>query len=150
MDSLASILGRHRWVGIDTAVFIYHLEAQTRYATVAAVALSALASGGYAGVTSVVTLMELAVKPLRLGRPEVADEYELLLAQFPNLLVADIDRPASRRAAELRAAYRLRPADAIQVATSLRHGATAFLTNDRDLRRINDLRVILLEDYVAV
>jgi hypothetical protein len=28
------------------------------------------------------------------------------------------------------------------------YGATAFLTNDRDLRRIGDLQVLLLEDFV--
>lgn len=136
-------------MGIDTSIFIYHLEASLRYAVVAGVALSTLADGAYTGITSALTLMELLVKPLQLGRPEVADEYELLLAGFPNLTIADIDRPSARRASELRATYRLRPADAIQVGTSLRHGARAFLTNDHDLRRINELDVILLEDFVS-
>jgi predicted nucleic acid-binding protein len=54
----------------------------------------------------------------------------------------------TRCAAELRASYRLRPADALQVAACLVYGATAFLTNDRDLRRIGDLQVLLLEDFV--
>jgi predicted nucleic acid-binding protein len=148
MDDLAAMLGRHGRMGIDTSIFIYHLEASPRYAGVAGRALSALADGTYTGITSPLTLMELMVKPLQLGRPEVADEYELLLAGFPNLMITDIDRPAARRASELRATYRLRPADAIQVGTSLRHGATAFLTNDRDLRRIKELQVIVLEDFV--
>lgn len=149
MDALATMLGRHARVGIDTSIFIYHLEASPRYAVVAGGALSALADGTYTGITSTLTLMELFVKPLQVGRPEVADEYALLLAGFPNLNIADIDRTAARLAGEVRAAYRLRPADAIQVGTSLRHGATAFLTNDRGLRSIKELDVIVLEDFVS-
>ncbi|MGI8913372.1 MAG: type II toxin-antitoxin system VapC family toxin [Chloroflexota bacterium] len=149
MDDLATTFERHVRVGIDTSIFIYHIEAFPRYAVVAGAALTALADGRYAGITSVLTLMELAVKPLQLGRPEVADEYELLLGGFPNLSIANVDRLTSRRASELRAAYRLRPADAVQVGTSLRHGATAFLTNDRDLRRVKELQVIVLDDYVS-
>lgn len=60
--------------------------------------------------------MELAVRPLQLGRPDVADEYEVLVANFPHLTITDIERPTVRRAAELRARHGLRPADALQVA----------------------------------
>jgi predicted nucleic acid-binding protein len=92
--------------------------------------------------------MEIAVKPLQMGRPDVAEEYEVLLANYPNLVIAAIDRPTVRRAAQLRAEYRLRPADALQVAACLEQGATAFLSNDRELRRIADLQVWMLADFV--
>jgi predicted nucleic acid-binding protein len=99
-------------------------------------------------VTSVLTLMEIAVTPLQLGRPDVAEEYEILLANYPNLVIAALDRPTVRRAAELRAEYRLRAADALQIAACLEQGATAFLSNDRELRRIADLQVWMLADFV--
>jgi predicted nucleic acid-binding protein len=55
----------------------------------------------------------------------------------------------ARRAAQLRARYRLRPADALQVATALVHGATAFVTNDRSLTRLRPaLDVVLLDEFV--
>lgn len=149
MADLAATLRRHERVGLDTPVFIYHIEGTARFAEPAGVALDELASGTFAGVTSTLTLMEIAVKPLQVGRPDVAEEYEVLLANFPNLTIATIDRPIARRAAELRARHRLRPADALQVAACLARGATAFLTNDRDLRRITELQVVILEDFVA-
>ena len=107
-----------------------------------------LARGSFTGVTSVLTLMEIAVKPLHHGRPDVAEEYEVLLANYPNLVIAAIDRPPARRAAELRSQYRLLPADALQVAACLEQGATALLSNDRELRRITDLQVWMLADFV--
>jgi len=146
---LAVALRRHERVGFDTPVFIYHIEGTTRVAEPAWVAMDELAGGAFAGVTSVLTLMEIAVKPLQVGRPDVAEEYEVLLANYPNLTVAAIDRRIARRAAELRAPHRLRPADALQVAACLEQGATAFLTNDRELRRITELQVLILEDFVA-
>ncbi|MBI2848711.1 MAG: type II toxin-antitoxin system VapC family toxin [Chloroflexi bacterium] len=148
MAGIASFLREHQRIGLDTSVFIYHLEGASRYAPCAGVVFDELARGGFKGVSSVLTLMELVVKPLQLGRPDVADEYEVLVANYPHLVIAEINRPTVRRAAGLRARHGLRPADALQVAACLEHGATAFLTNDRDLRRITETQVVLLEDFV--
>lgn len=68
--------------------------------------------------------MELTVRPWQVGQPEVASRYEATLACFPNLTLVDVTRPVARQAAQLRAAYRLRPAGAIQAATALVHQAS--------------------------
>jgi predicted nucleic acid-binding protein len=94
--------------------------------------------------------MELTVHPWRMGRAAVAREYETLLVHFPNLTLADVTRDAARRAAQLRARYNVRPADALQVATALVHKATAFVTNDQRLARLSpELDVIALDDFVV-
>jgi predicted nucleic acid-binding protein len=93
--------------------------------------------------------MELTVGPLARDRPDVADEYEVFFAGYPNLTVLAFNRRTARRAAELRAAHRLLPADAIQVATAIEWGAGAFLTNDRRFRRATAIDVLLLEDFVG-
>ena len=139
---------QHERIGVDTPIFISHIEGTTHLAGLAGVAMDELARGAFTDVTSVLTLMEIDVKPLQMRRPDIAEEYEVLLANYPNLVIAALDRPAARRAAELRAEYRLRPADALQVAACLEQGATAFLSTDRDLRRITDLQVWMLEDFV--
>lgn len=149
MGRLTDALSAHARVGFDTSIFIYQVEDSPRYAALAEEALDALSRGVFAGVTSILTLMEVAVRPLQLGRTDAADEYEMLLGSFPNLLVVDLDRSSARRAAELRATYRLRPADALQVASCLEHGATALLTNDKGLRRVQELEVVILDDFVA-
>lgn len=92
--------------------------------------------------------MELLVKPLQLGEGGIADEYETLVANFPNLVIVDLDRTTMRRAAGLRARYRLRAIDALQIASCQQHGATAFLTNDLVLRRVTEIDVLLLGDFL--
>lgn len=149
MDGIATILRRHECVGLDTSPFIYHIEGASRYATTMGIVFDELVRGTFAGVTSVLTLMELTVKPLQLGFTDVADEYEMVLSTYPNLTIAGFDRATARRAAELRATYRLRPADALQVAACLQSGATAFLTNDKGLRRVTEeIHVMVLDDFV--
>jgi predicted nucleic acid-binding protein len=123
---LSAALRRHERIGLDTPIFIYHLEGTTHLAGLAGVAWDELAGGGFSGMTSVLTLMEIAVKPLQLRRPDIAEEYEVLLANYSNLVIAALDRPTARREAELRAGYRLRPADALQVAACLEREPPRF------------------------
>ncbi len=99
MAELAAILHRHQRIGIDTAVFIYHLEGALRYADVASEVLRELMQGSFAGITSVITVMELTVKPLQLGRQDIADEYDVLLSHLPHLTIVELDVQVARRAA---------------------------------------------------
>jgi predicted nucleic acid-binding protein len=148
MDRLSERLADHAVIGLDTNVFIYHLEAHPRYQLLTQELLAGIQAGRQTAVTSTITVMELTVRPWQLDRPAVAREYEVLLVHFPHLTLADVTRDVARRAAQLRARYHLRPADALQVATALVHGATAFVTNDRRLRQLAPiLDITILDDF---
>ena len=149
MERFSGRIAAHAIVGLDTSVFIYHLEAHPRYQLLTREVLHRVQSGRQRGVTSTVTLMELTVRPWQVGHPAVAREYEALLIHFPNLAVADVTRDVARRAAQLRARFRTRPADALLVATALVHSATVFVTNDRHLERLSSIiDIIILDDLV--
>lgn len=76
---------------------------------------------------------------------------EALLVHFPHLTLADVTRDVARRAAQLLARHRIRPADALQVATAVVHGATAFVTNDRRLMQLSpELDTIVLDEFASV
>ena len=120
----------HERILIDTSVWIYHFEQHAEFGAAASRIIEALEEGNFRGFGSELTLLELAVRPLQLGRQDIADEYELLLSYFPNFEVAPISRDILLDAAALRARHRLRTPDAILLATGLRSGATAAVTND--------------------
>ncbi|HUW13017.1 MAG TPA: type II toxin-antitoxin system VapC family toxin [Anaerolineae bacterium] len=135
-------------LGLDTAIFIYHFEAHPRYQPLTQVVLRSVESGRHTAATSTITLMELTVQPWQVGREGVAREYESHLVHFPNLILAEVTRHVARRAAQLRARFNLRPADALHVATALLHGASAFVTNDRRLSRLRShLDILILDDF---
>jgi len=151
MGKLSERLAGYPTIGIDTSIFIYLFEDHPTYRPLAEEVLSGVESGQWRAITSVITLMEIGVRPLQSGRQGVARRYEALLVNFPNLMVVDINRDVARRAAYLRAEYRLRPADALQVAACLWGGARAFVSNDRQLARIQALLpVIVLDDTVTI
>jgi predicted nucleic acid-binding protein len=150
MGRLTERLSSFPVVGLDTSIFIYHFENNPVYWLFTREILSGVESGERKGVTSTITLMEIIVRPLALDEIAVARKYEALLANFPNLDIVDLDRDVIRQAARLRAEYRLRPPDALQVSASLLHGAGEFITNDGRLKRLqNKLEVIVLDDFVG-
>lgn len=149
MGRLTALLRDHKRMGLDTSIFIYHLERHPRYFPLTQELLSGVEAGKWTAVASTMALMELTVRPWQLERPDVARAYEDALTQFPHLTLADVTRDVARRAARLRAQHNLRPADALHVATALAHDATLFVTNDRDFARLDIPHIVLLSDFVT-
>ncbi|MCJ7661546.1 MAG: PIN domain-containing protein [Anaerolineales bacterium] len=150
MGRLAERLSANPIIGLDTSIFIYHLEAQPTYIPFTREIFTGIESGQMSAATSVITLMELTVHPWKMGRQDVARKYEALLAHFPNLRLFNIDRNVARRAAQLRAKFRIHPSDALQVATCLVHDASPFITKDSRLSQLQPvLHILILDDYVV-
>jgi predicted nucleic acid-binding protein len=140
--------GHHKRVLIDTSIWIYHFEQHPQLAAAAGKVIERLEEGKFRGVASELTLLELTVKPLQLGRQDVADDYEVLLGYFPNFDLEPISREILLEAAALRARQRLRTPDAIQIATGLRTGATLAVTNDEGWRNFPLIETIILTDLI--
>jgi predicted nucleic acid-binding protein len=149
MGSIKRRLANHQLIGLDTSVFIYHLEAHPQYQPITQVILEQVQSGQCIGIVSTITVMELTVHPWRVNRPDIAREYELLLVNFPNVRLMEVTREVARRGAYLRARYNLRPADALHVGTAMVNGATVWVSNDKRLKKLgSELEVINLDDFV--
>ena len=139
---------RDKIIGIDTMVFIYHLEDHPDYSHLTERIFEAVEHGKYNAVTSVITLIEILVKPRRDGNLAVAKDYEDLLLTFPNLKILNLDLKISDIASDLRAKYVIKTPDAIQIATTICGGSKSFITNDDSLKKVEEVRVILLDDIV--
>jgi len=136
----------HKRVLIDTCVWIYHLEEHPEFGPPAARLIENLEEGRFRAVASELTLLELTVRPLQLGRQDVADDYEVLLDYFPHLELIPISREILVDAASLRARQKLRTPDSIQLATGLRAGATLAVTNDKLWQSVPLIETVLLSD----
>ena len=80
------------------------------------------------GIGSVLLLPELLSKPLRTGATIEVDE---ILALIGRLDLRPVDKTTALLATQLGAAYRLRAADAIHLATAVSAGADRFITNNQ-------------------
>jgi predicted nucleic acid-binding protein len=143
---LTTLLAGVSRLGLDTAPIIYYVEAHPRYDQVVSAVFEQLAQGHILGVTSVITLAEALVLPLLRGDTQLAEAYQRLFQHAGPLRLEPIHRTMAVHAAELRARYNLRTPDALQLAAALRGGCEVFLTNDMRLKRVTDLRVLVLDE----
>lgn len=124
-------------VALDTAPLIYFLQGDPKRAPIVREVLSAAVRGELEVVVSVVTEAELLVAPLR--RPDsslfCAPVHDLLNGP-PALNVQAVTRQIARRAAEIRARWNLRLADALIAATAAETGCVTLLGNDLQFRRL--------------
>jgi predicted nucleic acid-binding protein len=132
-------------VGVDTAIFIYFIEENSRFLPLIVPVFSAADSGKIELVVSALTLLEVLVVPYRAGNVGLAQRYESLLTRGRGIRMVDLNRNHMRLAAQLRAVTGTATPDALQLATSLATGCSSFLTNDRRLPSVLGLKVVQLD-----
>lgn len=112
----------------DADVLIYAAVPDHPIGEAVARLLAAAEPGESAGVGSVLLLPEVLSKPLR---DQATDEVRTLARLLAALDLLPVDRTTADLAAALGAAYRLRAADAVHLATAVNAGAGRFITNNR-------------------
>ena len=135
-------------IGLDTMVFIYHFEENQIYSPLTFSIFESLEKGNFNAITSILTLLEILVKPKRENNLILTERYKILLETFPNLQVKTLDENIADIASSLRANYNINTPDAIQVATSLEAQADIFITNDTSLKKITEIKVLLLSEML--
>ena len=141
-DALAGVTR----LGVDTSPIIYFVEAHPHYDPLVTAVLKRIDDGAVSGFTSVITLTEVLVQPLLHANADLQQEYRELLLHSANFNMLPITATVAEQGAELRARYRLRTPDALQIALALNVGCEAFICNDAGMRRVTELRVLLLDD----
>ena len=149
MGGLGQDLSAHTVIGVDTALFIYLWEHHPRYYSLSEVLFDYLKEPQVEGVTSIITLIEACIHPKRQGREDLVQAYEQALLHSQQVRTLPVHTALARRTVALRAQYDIRVPDALQIATAMEAGATAFVTNDRRLAKVQEIQVLVLDDYVA-
>lgn len=144
MDWIEGLKGKV--VGLDTAPLIYFIEENPAYLEIIRPFFEAVDHGDFQAVTSVITLLEVLVQPLRTGETKIAQQYRDILTSATSLTTVDLSRDLAEEAARLRAVHHIRTPDAIQLATATRAGASFFLTNDTRLPALPGLSLLILDD----
>jgi len=135
-------------IGLDTMVFIYHFEENKIYSPLTFSIFENLEKGNFNAITSILTLLEILVKPKRENNLILTERYRILFETFPNLQVKTLDNNIADVASSLRANYNINTPDAIQVATSLEAQADIFITNDSSFKKITEIKVMLLSEML--
>jgi predicted nucleic acid-binding protein len=136
-------------LAFDSSPLIYYIEQHPKHESVTEDLFTAIDSGNARAITSVLTLLEVLVRPIRSGLADIAREYRELLSAARGISLFSIRAETCELAARLRAEYDwIRTPDALQVATALQHGAELIVTNDYRWRRLTEIQVIILRDFI--
>jgi len=131
---------------LDTAPVIYYVERNPAYLPLVQVVFQKIDAGLLAATTSPVTLAECLILPIRQQNTPLQQDFIDLITAGNNTQFVTIDQSIGQKAGELRARYSLALPEALQVAVALSAGCDAILTNDLDLRRVTELRVLALDE----
>lgn len=142
MGLIQSLYGKK--IFLDTAPLIHFIEESSDY--VQKLNELFLPQNNCQFVTSVITLSEVLVMPLREKKPRLAEQYEDILIQAENFDIYEINIQIAKESAILRAKYTIKTPDAIQLATAKYCSVDYFLTNDLRLKSVKDLNIITLNE----
>lgn len=142
-----SFLAGKSVVYLDTPPLIYFFEEDPTYLSPVKKIISKIDSGEVQGVSSFLTLIEVLVKPIKNEATDIVAQYKEALLEG-QIKLHPIGEEIAKKAAEIRAKYGFRTPDAIQVSTAIHVGAEVFVTNDAQLRRVTEIKVLYLGDFV--
>ncbi|MBW4445607.1 MAG: type II toxin-antitoxin system VapC family toxin [Spirirestis rafaelensis WJT71-NPBG6] len=127
---------------LDTAPVIYFVERNPQFVDLVDPIFERL-SADITAVVSGITLSECLVGAIRLGLADLEQAFVDVLQQ-EQVVFVEINAAIAREAARIRVHYNLQLPDALQVAAALIAGCEAFLTNDAALKRVTELRVLVV------
>jgi len=143
--TIEEVCERHRRIAVDANVLIYLLEGDEHWGPAARALMKAVENGRLAAVLSAVGLAEVLTGPARDDLAHL-ERYNDEIRSIAGLKVIPFEGGLSPDAAVIRGVRRIGLSDAIHLATARASGATAFVTNDRQIRGSPRLEIIYLDD----
>lgn len=131
----------------DTSAFIYSAERIEPYHTLLEPVWRQAQDGQFTIVSSELVIAETLAKPLREGDTLIEQLFRALF-HADEVRLIQTTRPVWEGVARLRASTRLKTPDAVHAVTALHADCTLFVTNDADFRRVEELPVVVLRDYL--
>ena len=139
----------HSRIMFDTAPIIYFIEEHEDFGKITDEIFSMMKDDArYHAFSSVITIIEVLTQPIKQSRMDIVKKYRKFFFNSSNFAIYSIDQGIAEKAAELRAKYGIKTPDAIQFAVGLANNGTLFVTNDMDLKRVTDIDVLVLNEYL--
>lgn len=148
MARIDDLLARHLRIGLDTSPFIYLFERHPTYYPLVQPLFTQLRAPQFDAVTSVITLIETCVQPQRAGKNKLVEHYRHALMHAEQVRLLNITVEIADISVRLRAQHNIRVPDALQIAAAIDAGATLFVSNDKQLKRVSDIEIVVLDDLL--
>ena len=135
---------------LDTAPIIYFIEEHPLYSGLMDGLISKATNNRIKIVTSIITFIEVMTKPYKLEQMELVNTYQNFFYNSQNFSVVDLNPNIALLTAKIRADFNFKLPDAVQLAIFESMGLDLFLTNDVQLKRYNENKVIILSEVHSI
>jgi len=134
---------------VDTNIFIYLIEENPLYLSQIYKLLDFLEKNKYEIITSTLTLGEILTKPYKDKRMDLVNTYQEF---FSEMKLIELNSNIASLFGKIRAEYKIKTPDAVQLASAVYSKADLFVTNDDGLNSFKSegCRVILLGESFGV
>jgi predicted nucleic acid-binding protein len=131
---------------VDTSPFIYLIEKHSGYHKKLKDFFTNLYVNEDRIISSVITFSEFGVKPYQNNQLHLIEDFEFFINQM-SIALLDVNKLHAKKAYQLRAKYPfLKGMDSIQLGTAIVEKCKLFLTNDKQLKKIDEISVVLVEE----
>ena len=138
--NLATRLGSRLY--LDTNWYIYAFENVPAFREPARRVFQYVANADATIIASTLVRVELLPKLIAEQRQAQLETYEAFLQHSHEVQLVPVETDIIELTIQLRAKYGLKTMDALHVATAQAHQCTAFISNDRKVQQITEIRVL--------
>jgi predicted nucleic acid-binding protein len=133
---------------LDTNIFIYLIEDYDHFFSATTKLFELVDNEVLTVVTSEFTLAEVLVKPYETNNIGLQKAYLTTIQDSKTLIMAPVTKEILLSAAQLRAKFlkTLKLPDAIHLATALTSKCSLFVTNDRNLKKLEILPITIFSE----
>lgn len=135
-------------VFIDTAPIIYFIEGNQTYSSAMDSIFTKTAGGSIEVITSIITFIEVLTKPYKLKQMDIVNIYREFFYKSLNFTVVDLNSDIAVLTANIRAEYGFKLPDAVQLAVFEYTRCDMFITNDIQLKKYSESKVVVLTNIV--
>ena len=133
---------------LEDGYLLYYIEENHKYLQFLEKLFSENSKEKFLFQTSVITLIEVLIYPMRQKEYQLVKKYQNILCNSPTIDIFEINAEIAINAAQYRARYGLKTPDSIQVATAVNANADFFLTNDIKLKSIKEIEILILDEII--
>jgi len=139
-------LKRGNVVFLDTSPFIYFFERHSTFFPYMEQLFNQVHEQEAEIISSVVTFIEIATLPARLGNQALVEEYRAYFTSSNRVRLLPVVQAIAEQSITLRAKYQLKTPDAIQLGTAIAYQANYIVTNDRQWKQLTNQTVLTVEE----
>jgi len=137
-------------VFIDTAPLIYFFEGNSDFSIISRNMLLDFINNDINMITSYISEVEMKVMPKRNKQTKKIMNMDNFIDEFSIVKMA-LYKKAYDIALEIRANYSfIKLIDAFQIAIALDTNSDYFITNDKELKKYTEIKILLIDEYKTI